>query len=96
MTKSDLDAYTDLWENINEDTADKTVTHVEGNPTAAGELILAFAVIVCSVFVYPILPSLLGVSGLNSFSYAGTAFVIFVIGILLLIFATIRSLPKKQ
>ena len=37
MTKSDLDAYSDLWENINEDTADKTVTHVEGNPTAAGE-----------------------------------------------------------
>ena len=96
MTKSDLDAYSDLWENINEDTADKTVTHVEGNPTAAGELKLAFAVIVCSVFVYPILPSLLGVSGLNSFSYAGTSFVIFVIGILLLIAATIRSLPYKQ
>ena len=96
MTKSGSDAYSDLWENINEDTADKTVTHVEGNPTAAGELILAFAVIVCSVFVYPILPSLLGVSVLNSFSYAGTAFVIFVIGILLLIFAIIRSLPHKQ
>ena len=29
MTKSDLDAYSDLWENINEDTADKTATHVE-------------------------------------------------------------------
>ena len=96
MTKSDSDAYSDLWENINEDTVDKTVTHVEGNPTAVGEFILAFAVLVCSVFVWPILPSLTGVSDLNSFSYAGTALVIFVIGILLLIFAIIRSLPHKQ